>query len=136
MYCKLQIKLEDKIISADAIIDTGNFLRDPITKRPVIVIDKETLRGILPDDFLDNLLQIISGKDIDIGSYTSKIRLIPFTSLGKENGLLIGLKAEKAVISYNTEIINIDDVIIGIYNGVLSKTNKYSALVGIGIIDN
>ena len=135
MYCKLQIIVEDRVINIEAIIDTGNFLRDPITKTPVIVVEKEVLRGVLPDIIINNLPEIISGENIDIGNYISKIRIIPFTSLGKENGLLIGIKADRVFINHNEESLNLNNVIIGIYNGILSKSNKYSALVGLGMFE-
>lgn len=135
MHCKLQIYLEGKFINIEAIIDTGNFLRDPITKTPVIVVEKEVLRGTLPDNIINNLSEIISGKDINIGDYISKIRIIPFSSLGKENGLLLGIKANNVCINHNEENLNLNNVIIGIYNGTLSKSNKYSALVGLNLLE-
>ena len=135
MYCKLKIEIEEKEIELEAIIDTGNFLRDPITRMPVIVVEKEALKQILPDSLLDNLHEIISGKDVDIGEYLSKIRIIPFTSLGKENGLLIGIKATRVWVNHNQEITEIKNIIVGIYNGTLSKINRYSALIGLGILE-
>ena len=135
MHCKLQINLEKSTINLDAIIDTGNFLKDPITKAPVIVVEKEKLRGSLSEKLLNNLSEIISGKNIDIEEYIAKIRIIPFSSLGKENGLLLGVKADKVCIDYNEEKMLIKNAIIGIYNGKLSKSNKYSALVGLGLLE-
>lgn len=32
--------------------------------------------------------------------------------------------------------ININNVIVGIYNGVLSKTGKYKALIGLDLLEN
>lgn len=135
MYCKLQIELENNTINLEAIIDTGNFLKDPITKMPVIVVEKEALREKIPNQLIDNLQEIISGNDVKIGEYASKIRIIPFTSLGKENGLLIGVKANSVAINQNEENIYVKNVIIGIYNGTLSKTNKYSALIGLNLLE-
>lgn len=135
MHCKLQIVVEDKILNLEAIIDTGNFLRDPITKTPVIVVEKEALRGSIPDELINNLSEIISGKDVNVGKYLSKIRIIPFSSLGKENGLLIGIKANSVYIQQNEESALIKNVIVGIYDGILSKSNKYSALVGLNLLE-
>ena len=135
MYCELQIVVEDKRINLEAIIDTGNFLRDPITKMPVIVVEKDSLKQALPEDLLNNLSKIIYGKDVNIGEYESKIRIIPFSSLGKENGLLIGIKAKRVFINYSEEVIEAKNVIIGIYNGILSKSNKYSALIGLNLLE-
>jgi len=135
MYCKLQVKLGNNTIDLDAIIDTGNFLKDPITKIPVIVVEKEALREKVPNKLIDNLQEIIDGKDVDLGEYAAKIRIIPFSSLGKENGLLIGIKPKSVHINQNEESIFVKNVIIGIYNGTLSKTNKYSALIGLNLLE-
>jgi len=87
MYCNIKVNINSKYAYINAIIDTGNFLREPITKMPVIVVEKNELVNIIPDYILNNLNRIINGEDIDLQEYTSKIRIIPFTSLrqGKWN---------------------------------------------------
>ena len=116
IYCNITAVINRRKITTKAIIDTGNFLRDPISKTPVIVIEKNELIKIIPDYILNNLEKIIIGENINLGEYASKIRIIPFISLGKENGVLIGLKAEKLVISMEENSIIVKDIIIGIYN--------------------
>ena len=135
MYCKINININSKHRYINAIIDTGNFLREPITKIPVVVIEKEVLYGIIPDYILDNTNKIINGEDIDLKEFTSKIRIIPFTSLGKENGILLGLKADSILVELEENDINISNVIIGVYDGHLSKTGKYKALIGLDLLD-
>ena len=81
MYCNIRININSKYTYINAIIDTGNFLREPITKMPVIKKKKNALIGIIPDYILNNLDKIINGEDIDLGEYTSKVRIVPFTSL-------------------------------------------------------
>ncbi len=136
MHCNIKVNINSKYTYINAIIDTGNFLREPITKMPVIVVEKNTLVNVIPDYILDNLDKIINGKDIELEEYTSKIRIIPFTSLGKENGILIGLKADSVLVQLGENNINISNAIIGIYNGVLSKSGKYKALIGLDLIEN
>ena len=81
MYCNIKININSKYTYINAIIDTGNFLREPITKMPVIVVEKDMLNNVVPNYILDNLDKIINGEDIDLGEYTSKVRIVPFTSL-------------------------------------------------------
>lgn len=83
MYCNIKVNINSKIAYINAIIDTGNFLREPITKMPVIVVEKDTLISIVPHYILNNLDNIINGEDIDLKGYASKVRIIPFTSLRK-----------------------------------------------------
>lgn len=135
MYCNIKININSKYVYINAIIDTGNFLREPITKTPVIVVEKGALLNIIPEYILNDLDEIINGENIDLKEYTSKIRIIPFTSLGKENGILLGLKADNVLVEMEENNINISNVIIGIYNGNLSKNGKYKALIGLDLLN-
>lgn len=134
MYCNVNIYDKGKKTKIIAIVDTGNFLREPISKMPVIVIEKNKLLDIFPSNILDNVSNIIDGKDIELGEYLPKIKAIPFKSLGKENGLLLGIKMDEIQVEYQDTNYKIENVIIGIYNGILSKNGKYSGLVGLDLI--
>ena len=116
-----------------AIVDTGNLLKDQITKMPVLIVEREMLKGIFPEIILENATDIVNGKEIELGEYSSKLRVIPYKSIGKENGLLLGIKAKNIRIVYQ-DIEKAHDVIIGIYTGTLSKNNKYSAIVGLELL--
>jgi len=135
MHCNIKVNINSRCTYIKAIIDTGNFLREPITKMPVIVVEKKSLVNVIPNYILDNLDKIINGENIDLEEYTSKIRIIPFTSLGKENGILLGLKADNVLVEMEENNNIIQNVIIGIYNGHLSKNGKYQALIGLNLLD-
>ena len=95
MYCNIKVNINSKYSYINAIIDTGNFLREPITKMPVIVVEKNSLVNIVPDYILNNLDKIINGEDIDLGEYASKVRIIPFTSLRKRKRNIIRVKSRQ-----------------------------------------
>ena len=135
MFCDVNLKLEEKTLGFKAIIDTGNFLRDPISKAPVIIVEKETLKGFLPAEIVDKTHDIINGKNVELGAFSQRIRVIPFKSLGKENGLILGFKLNNALIEYQDIEYKAKNVIIGIYNGKLSRSGKYNALVGLDILN-
>lgn len=66
--------------------------------------------------------------------YISRLKFIPFSSLGKQNGMLVGLKPEYIEIKTEENLEKIDNVIIGIYNKSLTKRGEYRALIGIELI--
>ena len=142
MYCKIKVSINNKNKIIKAIIDTGNMLKDPITRIPVIVIEKDVLYDLIPYEILDNLEKIMGG-DIDNEfyekkenvEYISKLKVIPFSSLGKQNGMLIGIKAKDVIVYTDDNEEKINDVIIGIYNQKLSKKEKYNALLGLDIFE-
>lgn len=136
MYCNILVKLNDKEIETKAMIDTGNFLKEPITNTPVIVVEHTLLYDCIPKEILNHLENILGGDFSEIpdkirDEYVSRLKVIPFSSLGKQNGMLLGIKAEKVTIKNEDEEKDINNVIIGIYNKSLTKRGEYRALLGV-----
>ena len=139
MYCTIKIKLNEKEIETKAMIDTGNFLKEPITNTPVIVVEHTLLYECMPKEILNHLENILGGDFSQIPEnmkeeYMPRLKVIPFSSLGKQNGMLLGIKAEEVVIKNEEESKIKDNVIIGIYNKSLTKRGEYRALLGIELM--
>lgn len=135
MICDLEIFYNGKTKKIKTMIDTGNLLKEPISKNDVIIVEKESLKGIISKDILENITHILKGNWIQSENiYSYKIKLIPFSSLGNDNGLLIGFKPDYIKIYSDDEIAR-NDVLIGIYDGKLSKTNQYTSLIGLDILN-
>jgi len=134
MLCEIEIFYKGKTERIKSMIDTGNLLQEPITKEDVIIVEKYCLKNLLDKDILDNIDNIVSGKWLDKPDiYSYKFKIIPFSSLGNQNGILLGFKPDYVrVIDENA--ITRNDTIIGIYNGKLSKSNLYSSLIGINVL--
>lgn len=139
MYCHIRIKLNQKEIETKAMIDTGNFLKEPITNTPVIVVEHTLLYDCMPKEILNHLENILGGDFSEIPEnikeeYMSKLKVIPFSSLGKQNGMLIGIKPEYLKIIKEEQEIKKENVILGIYNKSLTKKGEYRALMGMEFI--
>ena len=139
MYCKIKFKLNEKEVETKAMIDTGNLVKEPITNTPVIIVESSLLYDVLPKEILNNLDNILGGNLDEIpeeiqNEYIAKLRCIPFTSLGKQNGMLVGIKVEEVEIENEEESKLSNNVIIGIYDKSLTKRGEYRALVGIEVI--
>ena len=91
------------------------------------------------EEILNNLDQLLGGDFNNISEeikkeYITKLKFIPFSSLGKQNGMLIGIKAESIkIIEEEKERIK-ENVIVGIYNKSLTKRGEYRALIGIELL--
>ena len=131
MIYKIIIKIEGKEIYLNAMLDTGNLLKEPITGMPVIVVQKDELYSAIPANVLNHIEELIGGdatNQIEEKEYLTKFRVIPFSSIGKQNGLMLGLKADEVIIEKEEETEKRNDVIIGIFPQNLSKNNSYTAL--------
>ena len=135
LICDIKVKINEKELETKAMIDTGNFLKEPITNIPVVVLEHTLLYDFIPKEILNNIEKILGGDFSEIpaniqSQYISRLKVIPFSTLGKQNGMLLGIKADKLIIEDEENKI-IDKVIIGIYNKSLTKRGEYRALVGI-----
>ncbi|MCI8587462.1 MAG: sigma-E processing peptidase SpoIIGA, partial [Clostridia bacterium] len=139
MFYNIEIQIEEKTIETKAMIDTGNLLKEPITNIPVIIVEHTLLYDTVEKEILNNLEEMLSGNFEKIpdeikNKYLSKLKVIPFKSLGKENGMLLGIKVDKVKIENEENRKVIDKAIIGIYNKSLTRRGEYRALLGIDMI--
>lgn len=141
MIFDVQVVINEKIVKVKALLDTGNLLKDPITGFPVIVVEHKSLRGVIPEKILNNLDNILGGdideltKDEQFSKTISRFRMIPFSSLGKQNGLLFGIKADSVNIILDEKIDKVNNAIIGIYDKSFTKNGAYTAIFGLDMLE-
>lgn len=130
---RVELHFDNKICRGEGFLDTGNNLRDPLTKRPVIVAEYDLLKECIPDDcqaaienFHDNndILQALS-----VSSWASRLRLIPFSSIGQKNGLMVGFRCDEIVV--DSEQINLQyrNLVVGVYLDRLASQDDYQLLI-------
>lgn len=132
----VKIAFDNRMIDLPALVDTGNSLKDPVTNIPVMVVEFKALEELLPLE-IKNLFANSKEEDLNCVTATistskwfSRFRLIPYSSMGKENGMLIGFKPDYIELGEEDEKRDIKNVIVGIYNRSLSRNEEYKALVG------
>ena len=127
-------------VKFSALLDTGNSLKDPLNDYPVIVAEFDAIKAFLPGKIRqlfderkeDNLTELVSiAAECE---FSKRIRIIPFTSIGKRNGVLCGFRPDKVEINTGSKVFTLKNVIIAIYNFSLSDDGTYHGLLG--CIDN
>ena len=107
---------------------TGHSLIDPISKKPVLIVEYRAFNEMLPLQFRkifekENIYSTIN--EMSENSYVNKLRIIPYSSLGNEKGILIGFEVDKMIVNGKS----VEKPIVGIYNSVLCKNGLYNALI-------
>ncbi|MDD4335125.1 MAG: sigma-E processing peptidase SpoIIGA [Desulfotomaculaceae bacterium] len=129
------IKSGGKEVNVEALLDTGNSLKDPLTRRPVIVAEYAVLKSLLPKE-----AQLCFEKDEEpdvwgfLGSLSgnpgaSRYSPVPFQSLGKVNGLMVGFRPDEVFIDRDGRLIRAGQVVIAIYHKRLDPGGSYNALL-------
>jgi len=130
MIRKVGIFWDGREVWLDALLDTGNALCEPFSGAPVIVAEYERLLPVLPPAlagaFSEGEPRV---EEITDEKIRGRIRVIPFSSLGKEHGMLIGFRPDQAKLLENEQIKDTGEVIVGIYTKPLARDRSYEALL-------
>ena len=98
---RIRIDLDDKFIELDALIDTGNLVKDPMNMNPVIFLKRSSAEKIIPSSIIDfdNIDSL--GKD-----FKKRIRLIPVTR-NSATHVMMGVRVDRILLikdNYKEEI--------------------------------
>lgn len=136
IFYDIEVFYKEKSVKVKMLLDTGNLLVEPITSFPVIIIEKEKMKEILSQKDLEiigkGLVNNFDGLSEDL---KLRCRIIPFSSIGKNNGMIIGMKPDYIKIYDDENVKIIKKVIIGIYDKKISRNNKYSGLIGLELLN-
>lgn len=110
----VELYIDDEPILCRGLMDTGNSLRDPISGKPVIVVDEKLLEK--------EMNQI---KEL----HPNRIRVIPYSSVGNHNGLLFGIRLKKIIISNSNDCICNHEVVAALSNQGFANRETYQVLL-------
>lgn len=143
---EVEIKYNDRSLKLKGLYDTGNSLKDPISKKPVAIAEYDSVKNLLPEKLRDTIEAYLNTGFLDhntIGiEYATSIRLIPYKSIGKENGMLLGVIFNEVMVHSIDEIANnkLEEnsnnfvsnnmkTIIAMHNGKLSNNEDYQVIL-------
>ncbi|MDN5276363.1 MAG: hypothetical protein PWR01_328 [Clostridiales bacterium] len=132
---KVKIYFDGKEVMVDALLDTGNMLLDPISKHPVMVVEFSRVKELLPQEIREIFTRSLEGdfhtvvQVISKSGWIERFRIIPYTTVGNPSGLLMGFKPDEVLVLKNGKWYTVGNVVVGIYNDKLSKSEHYQALV-------
>ncbi len=134
---EVQLVFGDEKVNARGLMDTGNCLYDPISQKPVILIEDKLVKQLLAPDFYEDIHKLMKNlegcpqyeSEWDIkAKYLLKLRLIPYKSVGK-SGMLLGIKMDKLLIYTENETIYNEKVIVAISDNSLSTKELYQVIL-------
>lgn len=107
-----------------ALRDTGNTLSDPLTNRPVLVVDGACCKELLPLPVpLDRPVEAISALEKKgIGNW----RLLPYRAVGVDRGLLLAVKADRVTMGKQ----DYGKLLVALSPTPVSDGGAYQALIG------
>ncbi len=109
--CEVEIFFENGSCKVKAFVDSGNMLYEPISKKPVCVIDESAVPN------RENVLR------------EEKCRVIPYHSVGKKSGILLGYEFDKMKVYIRGKVYDKNCVIIAVSKETVFANGKYQMLL-------
>ncbi|HHW26878.1 MAG TPA: sigma-E processing peptidase SpoIIGA [Firmicutes bacterium] len=127
----MELVIGGQTLGLTALVDTGNNLRDPVSGLPVVVVDWESLRKVMPDEvytFFQSTWDRIPSclADSPIGR---RLRLIPYESLSGKKGVLPGFRPDRLILTEKGRRKVLKNAIVGVSGERLSPNGLYQALL-------
>ncbi|HEY8417536.1 MAG TPA: sigma-E processing peptidase SpoIIGA [Limnochordales bacterium] len=134
-HMPLEVRFGQQVCRIQALVDTGNRLRDPLSGVPVVVVEGDTVRRLLPD-YLQAAVASMETGDLAAVSrllaseqWSSRFRVIPFASIGREHGLLVGFRPDEVRVVVDGRPVPVGPCILGLCQGPLDPEGAYQALI-------
>lgn len=109
--CRVRLCTDGGEVELCALVDTGNSLREPISGRPVSVVEAEVL---------DSLPGV---------RIPEKLKAIPYHSVGRSNGIMEGYEIPEMIVLKEEEKIRWQKVIVGISRNRISADGRYQMIL-------
>ena len=112
LYYDVKITFRGKSVVVRGLYDTGNGLTEPVSGKMVHIAEYKILKPLLEGD----------------EKAKENIYVIPFHSIGEEDGIMYGIRMDEMVVLVDDEPKFLYNPIIGIYTGNVSKRGNYSVI--------
>lgn len=131
---RVTIGYQQREVQVTALLDSGNRLLSPLSKRPVLLIEKGSILPILSEEacrFLsstqaqDWLIELETCRD---RAWLERVEPVPYQSVGSRS-MLLGFRPDFIIVDCGTRKIEAGIAIVGIYQGKLSTDGAYAALL-------
>lgn len=130
------IYLHDKKLFAKGFIDTGCNVVEPLTGRPVLLVEYDAIEKILPEEFIhyyhtyDGLENTNVETKIHNTEILKRIRFIPFNTVSTDkNENMLGYQFDKVELGDGQKWQEIEKVCVGICKRSLCEDYAFQALI-------
>ena len=129
---EIGIEADGNVINTTALMDSGNSLYDPLSHKPVVIVEYKALYSIIPSllhPIYENGLDLdCIGEVVSNSPWSGRFRIVSYNSLGGK-GLVPAFKPDNLIIYKGDSEYKTKNVIIGVTLETLSDSGEYAALL-------
>ncbi|MBB6449380.1 stage II sporulation protein GA (sporulation sigma-E factor processing peptidase) [Geomicrobium halophilum] len=125
---KMDAKSEE--IHATGLVDTGNQLRDPISRAPVLLAEVSLFKPHLTSEEWRAMVEWLDSQGSKGAmKWEERLKLIPYRTVGRDHGFLFAVHAAEVLIKQQGSQKRNRNVLIGFENRQLSTEGRFRCIV-------
>ncbi|WP_160560497.1 sigma-E processing peptidase SpoIIGA [Parablautia muri] len=110
-FCRVSIPGDQGPITVAALIDTGNGLVEPVSRKPVAILEAK------------------EWENLKLWMKPEKYKIIPYHSIGKNSGLLEGYEIDIMNVQGSMGEKQYEKVIVAVFQGKISQKGSYQMVL-------
>ncbi len=134
LYCEILLSHKGRNKRASALLDTGNHLKEPVSRKPVILMDIADAGELLDKSTEDVVREFY--KTGTLKEAGERIRMVPYHSVGKNYGMLAAVFLEQVQVQMEDETVELSNVCTGFTEGPVSASKNYQVIFNIELLSD
>jgi stage II sporulation protein GA (sporulation sigma-E factor processing peptidase) len=116
------------------LMDTGNQLRDPISRKPVCLVDGRVMKALLPRKLAEQLdagsNMIDALQDIGETNYVGRLTVVPYRGAGGLQKVTIALRPDSVQLYKDKELVAMSRTcLLAVHEEPLSHEDRFQAIL-------
>lgn len=128
----LEVFIFDKSVRLRGLVDSGNQLYDPLTRRPVMIVSLKKMTYLLPKEIIpifNNVNQLWNESNEVPNEWVNRLSVVPYRVVGKDHQLIVTFRPDKVMFMQNEEKFQTDKLLIGLVNQKLSSDDTFDSII-------
>jgi stage II sporulation protein GA (sporulation sigma-E factor processing peptidase) len=128
----------EHVIELVGLVDTGNHLRDPVTRKPVCLVDARVLASVLPDALRQAVERdadlLAALEQVDDPGWYGRFALVPFRGAGGAQQMAVAVRPDRIEFGRGGTWRPGADCLVALYPGELSSEHEFQAILHTAVI--
>ncbi|GGK15733.1 sporulation sigma-E factor-processing peptidase [Caldalkalibacillus thermarum] len=130
---QVQVKVGGQHVNCQGLVDTGNQLYEPFTKKPVMIMEAEVLKAVMPRKLLEAVQEgraVYEWDKLEVPNlWLARLSLIPYRGVGQGMEMMLAFKPDEVTIITSLGCFQTKQVLIGINDQPLAADGLFQAIV-------
>ena len=129
--CRVRMCVQGKSADAEGFYDTGNLLTDPLTNKPVSIVEERVLETLLPAELLAGLWEMDETGAAPCGALWESLRphVIVFSSVGGQKGTLPAVMIDEMCIYRGEQLIYVYHPVLAVSKTPFHPRGRYQIIL-------